>query len=395
MKIIAILEDPVLAGGEFNQALNAILQMKGICQDLYGFKVYTTHKENLILLEQLGIEAHYFNYCLSDKLVSVSAYNYIVKLICTKLNLIGKTESKFIKEGIDLIYFASHTMSASMFQRLNYVNTVVDLCHRDYPEFPEIKMLNNFFWREQHLNHNLSSSLVILTASQQLSESLVARYGIDKSRLLPMPFSVTPYMQPEHSVDKKWVLKEYDLEENFFFYPAQFWAHKNHIRILEALLALRQKGIECKVVFSGGDKGNQAHIQRFVAKYSLESQVRILGFVPKEYMRGLYESCLAVTMPTYFGPTNLPPLEAWAIGKPLIYSSYLHDNVGDAAICVNPDSVTDLVEAMISCMHEDKRQNLIAAGKLRLKQIEVQRHHSELKLKEILEQFSLRRKCWE
>ena len=50
------------------------------------------------------------------------------------------------------------------------------------------------------------------------------------------------------------VLKKYSLESGYFFYPAQFWAHKNHIRILEALVQLNLEGLRFNVVFSGGNQ---------------------------------------------------------------------------------------------------------------------------------------------
>jgi len=63
-----------------------------------------------------------------------------------------------------------------------------------------------------------------------------------------------------------------------------------------------------------------------------------LGFVPIEDMRGLYEGSLAIVMPTYFGPTNIPPLEAWTLEKPLIYSTHLAEQAGDAALLIDPNN---------------------------------------------------------
>ena len=49
-------------------------------------------------------------------------------------------------------------------------------------------------------------------------------------------------------------------------------------------------------------------------------------------------------MPTYFGPTNIPPLEAFALGVPVLYSDLpgLKDQVGDSALLLdlnNPESM--------------------------------------------------------
>lgn len=394
MKIVAILEESISSGGEFNQSLNAILQMKRICEGIFEFEVFTTHNKNIRYLDKLGVRSALFKYSIQDKFISLSSMSPLWQLVLNRFGITGPFETQLKRIGADLIYFTSQTSGSNALRNLNYITTVVDLCHRDSPEFPEVRNLGDFYWREHHLINNLAPALTILTASDRLSDLISSRYGIDKDRLLAMPFSPAPFLQGPSAEDKCTVLKTYGLDEGYFFYPAQFWAHKNHICILSALLILRNKGLEYKVVFAGGDKGNKSHLERFIAHHSLEKQVTFLGFVPAEHMCGLYEGCVAVTMPTYFGPTNLPPLEAWMIGKPLIYSSHLISEVGDAAICVNPDEPEELAEAMTACYDNHISANLVRAGYARFSDIEKQRTDAELKLKKILLQFSVRRMCW-
>lgn len=394
MKIIALLENEITSGGGFNQALNVILQMKRICEGCFEFEVFTTNIENVNHLKRIGLNSVVVKFSFVDRLISLISLNPVRPFIQNRLRIIGSLEKSLTKHNADLVYFLNQHSTPATLNRLNYITTVFDLCHRDTPEFPEVGHFSEFHDRERHFKNNLSRAVVVVTVSEQLSDSISKRYGIDSNRLLSMPMGPSPFLSADISVDKSLVIKTYDLEEGYFFYPAQFWAHKNHIRILEALLLLREKGHEFKVVFVGGDKGNQTHVERFVTRHSLGGQVRILGFVPAEHMRGLYEGCVAVTMPTYFGPDNLPPLEAWMMGKPLIYSFNLTDDVGEAAICVNPDDPGELAEAMVACDDSRTRANLVKAGQLRLRGIEMQRTESELKLRNALLQFSARRKCW-
>lgn len=394
MKVIAVLEKIITVGGGFNQGLNAILQMKQICEGRFEFEVFTTKAENIKHLKKIGLNSVWVKFSLVDMFISLISLNPCWPFIQKYLRIIGPFEKSFIKHNADLVYFLTQSSSPTTLNRLNYITTAFDLCHRDTPEFPEVGHFSEFHARERHFKNNLSRAVVVVTVSEQVSDSISRRYGIDRNRLLSMPMGPSPFLSADISVDKSLVLKSYDLEEGYFFYPAQFWAHKNHIRILEALLLLREKGYEFKVVFAGGDKGNRTYVERFVTHHSLGGQVRILGFVPAEHMRGLYEGCVAVTMPTYFGPDNLPPLEAWMIGKPLIYSFHLTDDVGEAAICVNPDDPGDLAEAMMACDDSRTRANLVKAGHLRLREIEQQRTESELKLRNALLQFSVRRRCW-
>ena len=60
---------------------------------------------------------------------------------------------------------------------------------------------------------------------------------IDKNRVYPIPF------QPSQNINKYEIkedfnqieIKKYSVKYPYIFYPAQFWAHKNHTYILREL----------------------------------------------------------------------------------------------------------------------------------------------------------------
>ena len=394
MKIIAIVENKISAGGGFNQALNAILQMQRICDGRFIFEIFTTSADNLPYLTRLGLNAHLFNHSVVDKVLAKLSTNWWWQIIQTRLKLIGPLEKKLLKYGCDLVYFVTPVTISAALQKLNYITTIWDLCHRDNPEFPEVRNFNEFLIREQHYRNNLSPAVVVLTESKQLADLAAYRYGIDPNRFLPMPFSPSPFLDQAQTLSKDEVLKKYSLKEGYYYYPAQFWAHKNHVRILEALLLLKAQGSEPKVVFTGKDYGNYGYLEKFVLKNDLREQVLFLGFVPAEAIRGLYEGAVAVVMPTYFGPTNLPPLESWLLGIPLIYSSHLAEQAGDAALLIDPDSANELAEAMVACKDATVRLQLIESGKRRLLFFEKQRETAESDLLKRLDRFALRLRCW-
>jgi glycosyltransferase involved in cell wall biosynthesis len=394
MKVIAILEDDAASGGGFNQALNALVQMREICAGRFDFEVLTTGESNIAVLRKLNVSAESFAFSFIDKLLSYLSSNPWWHAIQVALRLCGPLEKRLLRRGCDLVYFVKPSARPNILQRLNFITTVWDLCHRDAPEFPEAREFARFQVREHLYRTSLPSAFVILTDSARLAEAISRRYGIDRERLLAMPFAPAPFLSTSASAEKPEVLARYGLEEGYFFYPAQFWGHKNHVRILQALLLLRERGHRLRVAFAGGDQGNRSHVERFVDAHALREQVHFLGFVPGEEMRALYEGCCAVVMPTYFGPTNIPPLEAWSVGKPLIYSSHFTEQTGDAALGVNPDDADALAEAMRACTDAGTRANLVRSGTLRLRHIEQQRKEAESALLERLRQFEARRSCW-
>jgi glycosyltransferase involved in cell wall biosynthesis len=60
-------------------------------------------------------------------------------------------------------------------------------------------------------------------------------------------------------------------------------------------------------------------------------------------------------MPTFFGPTNIPQLEAFAMGCPVATSRIygIPEQVGDAALLFDPHSVDEIHECMVQLWTDD------------------------------------------
>ncbi len=394
MRIAAIIGNKVTAGGGFNQALSAIRQMARLCENRYDFLVFTPEAENLPYFEKMGIEARTFRPGIADKWVAVAGTGELTRYIQSKFKVVGRLERELQQNKIDLAYFVAPDRRSLTLQRINYVATVWDLCHRDSPEFPEVRDNFEFLSREIVYSNTLSQALFVLCDSLTLCDRISRRYGLDKERLIAMPFSPGPFTESVHSEAKETVLEHYELTQGYYFYPAQFWAHKNHVRILQALELLNKKGKSPHVVFSGGDQGAMSHVKATASKLGVSEQVQFLGFVPAEHVRGLYEGCGAVVMPSYFGPTNLPPLEAWKLNKPLLYSSHLSEQSGQAALLFDPDSAVELAKAMDDVTDSKVAESLVREGTQRLAEIDKLREQAEQEMLSRLDTFSKRLECW-
>jgi glycosyltransferase involved in cell wall biosynthesis len=67
------------------------------------------------------------------------------------------------------------------------------------------------------------------------------------------------------------------------------------------------------LVFVGADKGNYQYIRELADELAISAQIYFLGFVPQEDLISLYRKAFAIAYVTFFGPENLPPLEAFAL----------------------------------------------------------------------------------
>jgi glycosyltransferase involved in cell wall biosynthesis len=305
-------------------------------------------------------------------------------------------EKALIRDGVDLLYLVSPSSAAIMLQRVNYIFTVWDLCHRDFPEFPEVRNWGEFRRREQLYSLALPAAFCVVTDSELTKEKMASYYGVNRDRIVVIPFQPSVACRTNESVlSDAEVLRIYDLEPGYLFYPAQYWAHKGHIRLLQALAIYRDRNNSAPLcVFCGSDQGALETVVEYSRMLKLDKGVRRLGFVPNEHIPSLYRNARALVMPTYFGPTNLPPLEAMLLGIPVIYPSHLTEQCGDAAFYFDvesPESLCSALEMALETSGESTRQK----GYMRLREIEEQRQRGEQSLARMLKSFSSRLQCWQ
>jgi len=284
-------------------------------------------------------------------------------------------------------------------EKTNYITTIWDLCHQDELEFPEVRWYKEFERREYNYRKILPKAIAILVESNLTKVNLTSRYGIPQERIHYTPFKASIATTDEKNLDEKVSLnikKKYDLNVPYVFYPAQFWAHKNHIYLLKGLKNLEEKyKLKVGAIFSGADKGNLDYIKEHVNKLDLSDRVRFAGFVSNNEISTLYSQSLALVMPTFFGPTNLPPMEAFEIGVPVIYPDKkgLKEQVGDAALLIDLKNSMSLADQLNNLYENDElRKKLIENGKKQLKFYNSIDHISLLT--NIIEDFAVKRNCW-
>jgi len=239
------------------------------------------------------------------------------------------------------------------------ITPVFDLQHRIRPWFPETSRGRLWQSRERYYGHYLRRSAYVIVGTQEGQREVERFYQVpaDRIRVVPLP---TPGFalraegaRGEHEVDRR--LEALGLQRGYLFYPAQLWPHKNHANLLLALRSLHEKHeFKYRLVLAGSDQGNGSYVRRMIEELNLEPYVTILGFVSQEDLVALYAGADALVFVSFFGPDNLPPLEAFALECPVVASDIpgMAEQLGDAALLVRPDSPDDIADA-IARLHED------------------------------------------
>jgi glycosyltransferase involved in cell wall biosynthesis len=377
LKIGIIFSSKKSVGGSFRQELNAALSFYNhFSRDfILHFYSISGDKGNSDL-QDVSIDLAQVRVSLPERvlyrsLIYISGVLYL-KLVQFLLKNFG-LERKLKKDGIDLVYFLSSSPIALGLSELNFITTVHDLCHLDHPEFPEVRNNGEFEARQKYLKTVIPKAVSVIVDSEIGKQNVIEHFSAAAARVVVMPFSSMfqgNKGNPEPKID---IREKYKIIGKYIFYPAQFWPHKNHVYILEALKILKGKfSINLSVVFSGGDKGNLDYIKRTTQKLGLSQSVQFLGFVDDADLKNLYKDSVALVMPSYFGPTNIPPLEAFSLKTPVIYPNEpgLRDQVGSAALLIDLGDPASLANQLKTLLETPRlREELIDRGVERLEEL--------------------------
>ena len=298
-------------------------------------------------------------------------------------------------EGIQLTLSLSPSCLTT---EIPFVMIMWDLLHRRQPYFPEVSASGVWNDREEHYSVMLRRASIVITGTEVGKAEIEQFYQVPGERIKVLPLPTPRFALDSPLTDGRQVMEKYRLPENYLFYPAQFWPHKNHVGLLLAVKRLREQyNLSVPVVFSGSDQGNLRYVQSIVHQLDLANQVHFLGFVPQADLISLYRHAFALTYMSFCGPDNLPPLEAMALGCPVIASRVegAEEQLGDAALLFNLRFTEQEVARAIKSLYSDPslRQSLIDRG---LKRAQAWTPKDYVKgIFSILDDLEVIRRCWD
>lgn len=299
-----------------------------------------------------------------------------------RLNVVGK------KEGIDLFYFPNPVKFDIKYP---YIYTVWDLGHRRTPYFPEVSRAG-WLWQEREDMYQtmLYRASYVITGNEEGKKEILENYPMPAGKVRVSYFPVASFCKGEEQKP------DFITDNPYFFYPAQFWPHKNHIVILDALNILEEKyNLKPIVYLTGSEKGNKSYIQNEIEKRGLSSQVKMTGFVSDEELKYLYTHATGMIFASLMGPNNMPPIEATFLECPVIITDLdgHKEQLGDTALFFNGYKPEELAENMYKLLSDSNFRESVRLKEVTLaKTFEKVNYFSEIK--KIFKEFALIRRTW-
>jgi glycosyltransferase involved in cell wall biosynthesis len=158
----------------------------------------------------------------------------------------------------------------------------------------------------------------VVLSSESAAADFRAFYPGHATKAHVLTFSTPPIRYPREDPPA-------DAPPRFFLVCNQFWQHKNHLVIFDALQILRSRGIRPIVLCTGQlddyrDPAYASRIRALLSRENLGEQVTLLGLLPRGRQIALMRQALAVIQPSLFEGWSTVVEDARALGRPTLLS---------------------------------------------------------------------------
>jgi glycosyltransferase involved in cell wall biosynthesis len=291
-----------------------------------------------------------------------SASSLLKALCCGRDRAIS---GEFDRRRIDLIFESARFFGWRPGRPV--IAWIPDLQHRF---LPKLFRTRDYWRRELGFRAQLYGGRSFLFSSEDARSSFVALYGVPARRTHVARFAVVPERLPTQE-QARLIAQGYGLPETFVFLPNQFWKHKNHLLVIEALALLKARGRKLVVLASGAtaDPRNPDHLRQLTARVEelgLGDRFLFPGQIPYAHVIALLRACSAMINPSLFEGWSTAVEEARAMGVAAILSDIpVHrEQAGAAGTYFDPNSAAELAACLdqVTPIPAAERERRLALG---------------------------------
>lgn len=246
-------------------------------------------------------------------------------------------------------------------------------------------------WRREIYTALLGRARRVICESRHVKADIVGSFDVpdDRIKVIAAP-PQWQFRTLQSDAELEAVRQRLQLPERFLFYPAQFWVHKNHLRLIEAFSEVRKQVPDLKLVLTGKQRDQYRNVMDAVDRLGLGQSVVHVGFIERDELQAIYRLAITLVMPSLFESISIPVYEAFLAGTPVIASGILGipEQVGDAGLLFDPTSVASIRDAILKVVGDGAlAMALVAKARDRMLKMTPEHYGTQLQslLNEMLE----------
>lgn len=191
---------------------------------------------------------------------------------------------------------------------------------------PEFFQENELQERELLFEYIARNHKKLVLSSNSAKSDYLKKYSQFTENVYVIPFVSAIESRIIYEDKIKETQEKYEIFEPYFLVSNQFWKHKNHRIVLEALnYAKQQYNVDMFVICTGdfSDYRNPTYteeLKEYIADNHLEDNFRVLGLIEREDQLQLMKGSLAVVQPSLFEGWGTVVEDAKTLKKRIIMS---------------------------------------------------------------------------
>jgi glycosyltransferase involved in cell wall biosynthesis len=244
---------------------------------------------------------------------------WVRKLLAKALGRDTMLVRELQRSSVRLVAF-SHVPGATA-AGIRCVPWIPDFQSQHHPEFfqPEVVAIER-----QRAVDFLRECDGLIVSSQTARDDAVRLFKADPAQLRVMRFA--PRLDGATLADaalRDAVFARHGIDRPYVFLPNQYWQHKNHGLVVQALARLKEEGRALPLVVSTGKTQDMRRPEYFgefetaLRAAAVEGAYRVLGVIDRQDMLVLLAHAAVVLNPSRFEGWSTSVEEAKALGKPL------------------------------------------------------------------------------
>jgi glycosyltransferase involved in cell wall biosynthesis len=243
------------------------------------------------------------------------------------------------------------------------VLTFHDMQERFFPQFFTPEQCEERFF---HYDWSLRMADAVIAVSEFTRDTVIQIVGLSPAKIHVVHHVSDALPQAQQPAG----MEQLPPGRPFIFYPANFWKHKNHRRLLAAMGKVATQAGELALVCTGSLLGREAEWDKAVRATGAQGSVIHLGQVTRAEISWLYRNSRGLIFPSLFEGFGIPLLEAMQTECPIAcaHNTSLPEVAGSSALYFDAERPESIASAILR-LHRDSalRQRLIQAGRERVR----------------------------
>ncbi len=224
-----------------------------------------------------------------------------------------------VHNKLDMIVPCFNSLGANF--PIPWIGYIYDFQHKYMPNWFSEKDIE---MRNKQFETTLSEASYVIVNAKTVANDIGHFYKNNKSKVVALPFNPLFDFKDYELGD---LLNKYDLKGGYFMVSNQFWKHKNHTTLFEAMALFSKKHPTVKLVCTGEmkDYRNPDYIDllhSLIEKLGIKNNLVLTGYIFKNEQKRLMYHAKAIIQPTLFegGPGGGAVYEALGMGIPVVLS---------------------------------------------------------------------------